>query len=48
MKGWLLLEFCMYLLLFFYESFLVDEKKFFLNSEGELGYFDFVLEIFLK
>lgn len=48
MKGWLVLEFCMYLLLFFYESFLVDEKKIFLNNEEGLGYFDFVLEIFLK
>lgn len=48
MKGWPVSEFCMHLLLFFHESFLVDEKKPLLNSEGELGHLDLVSEISLK
>lgn len=48
MKGWPVSEFCMLLLLFFHESFLVDEKKIILNNEEGLGHLDLVSEISLK
>lgn len=48
MKGWPVSEFCMHLLLFFHESFLVDEKKPLLNNEEGLGHLDLVSEISLK